>query len=163
MVRYSQTEARRVIWDLRDSQDDDRALVTSIQRTLETITAGSGIQVSMLHEGEGRERALSLAARRHLLRICQEAISNSVRHAHPAHIEVSAVFTTAAAEITITDDGCGFDSRNGHDRPGHFGIAGMKDRANLLGGTLEIRSSLGAGTRVDVVVPLPDGRVQDQS
>jgi signal transduction histidine kinase len=39
----------------------------------------------------------------------------------------------------------------------------MKDRANLLGGTLEIRSSLGAGTRVDVVVPLPDGRVQDQS
>jgi signal transduction histidine kinase len=117
----------------------------------------------MLHEGEGRERALSLAARRHLLRICQEAISNSVRHAHPAHIEVSAVFTTAAAEITITDDGCGFDSRNGHDRPGHFGIAGMKDRANLLGGTLEIRSSLGAGTRVDVVVPLPDGRVQDQS
>jgi ligand-binding sensor domain-containing protein/two-component sensor histidine kinase len=163
MVRYSQTEARRVIWDLRDSQDDDGALVTSIQRTLETITAGSGIQVSMLHEGEGRERALSLAARRHLLRICQEAISNSVRHAHPAHIEVSAVFTTAAAEITITDDGCGFDSRNGHDRPGHFGIAGMKDRANLLGGTLEIRSSLGAGTRVDVVVPLPDGRVQDQS
>lgn len=163
MVRYSQTEARRVIWDLRDSQEEKTVLITSIQHTLKTISAGSGIQVSMLHEGEGHERALSLAARRHLLRICQEAISNSVRHAHPAHIEVSAAFTTTAAEITITDDGCGFDSRNGHDRPGHFGIAGMKDRANLLGGTLAIRSSPGGGTRVDVIVPLPARRVQDRS
>lgn len=153
MVRHSQTEARRVIWDLRDSEGNDASLLASIQHTLDTVTAGSGIHALLRHEGT--EHSLSLDMRRHLLRICQEAVANAIRHAHPAHVEVSVLFTSAIVQVTITDDGCGFDARNGPGHPGHFGVAGMKDRTTLLGGTLMIRSSAGAGTTVDVVVPLP--------
>src|SRR6185312_11258430 len=87
-----------------------------------------------------------------LLRIAKEAIANSVRHAEPKTIEVRLECKEPnLVELTIRDDGKGFDANEPHSRLGHYGLIGMKERAEELGAKLAVTSIPGTGTEVRVI------------
>jgi signal transduction histidine kinase len=85
-------------------------------------------------------------------RIAQEALSNVARHAHARHVEVTLTAQDVALEVTIRDDGVGFNVEREHTG---LGLVGMDERADLAGGRLEIESAPGAGTTLRARFPLP--------
>jgi two-component system, NarL family, sensor kinase len=87
-----------------------------------------------------------------LYRVCQEALTNIASHARASRVTVRLVATPEAVRLLIQDDGRGFDSSSVADD--RHGIVGMRERVEMLGGTLEIESDTGEGTRVEVSVPL---------
>jgi len=90
-----------------------------------------------------------------LLRIATEAVSNAVKHSGAHTIEVALKAAPDALHLRVSDDGSGFEhSENGHARPGHYGLIGMKERAAQIGAGFEFESSPGHGTVVSVVAPL---------
>jgi signal transduction histidine kinase len=101
----------------------------------------------------GTKRRLPDDVENHLLRITQEAVANAVRHGQPRRVEVQLAFEPGSIALTVRDDGTGFDpeKRNLSQR-GHFGLAGMRERANALGGTFDLESRPGRGTTITVEV-----------
>jgi signal transduction histidine kinase len=101
-------------------------------------------------------------------RIAQEALGNAARHGHARRVDVELSMEADGLCLTITDDGIGFDPTTiyPHDGEGGFGIIGMRERARLLNGRLEVISAPGAGTQVFAIIPLggidnnPAGRPQ---
>jgi signal transduction histidine kinase len=90
-----------------------------------------------------------------LLRIGQEAINNAVNHAHAQWIFVSLGFDAKRVRLSVRDDGLGFDFQAaGSGGSNHFGLVGMRERAEQIGGTLSIHSANGSGTEVVVDVPI---------
>jgi two-component system, NarL family, sensor kinase len=87
-----------------------------------------------------------------LYRVCQEALANVARHAEAGRAKVRLVSTPEQVQLIVEDDGRGFDTSGVSGD--HHGLVGMNERARMLGGTLAVRSSPGAGTRVEVTVPL---------
>jgi signal transduction histidine kinase len=90
-----------------------------------------------------------------LLRIGQEAINNAVKHAQPNRIEVALNFDTRSVRLSIRDDGRGFDP----DQPiadGHFGLLGIRERAEQIGGVMSVHSAVESGTQIAVDVPLSE-------
>jgi two-component system sensor histidine kinase UhpB len=87
-----------------------------------------------------------------LFRIAQESLTNVARHAHAQHISISLTHQQRHICLQISDDGCGFDSSQQH---AGLGIAGMRERAALLDGTITVQSLPGQGTTVEVILPLP--------
>jgi two-component system sensor histidine kinase DegS len=95
-----------------------------------------------------------------LYRMAQEAISNVLRHAQATQARIALDFATSSVNLTVTDNGRGFqvpESPAEFAPQGHFGLLGLHERAELVGGRLEIESTAGQGTRVRVVLPLPPG------
>ncbi len=90
-------------------------------------------------------------------RIAQEALTNAVRHAEASHIEVRVEAQNGNLLLTVSDDGRGFNTNDLPEFEG-FGLAGMKERAGLAGGVLEIRSSPGSGTRIVCRIPIQEHR-----
>jgi signal transduction histidine kinase len=87
-----------------------------------------------------------------LYRICQEALTNVARHAGAGRVTVRLVATPDEVRLLVRDDGRGFDpSRVPEDR---HGVVGMRERADNIGGSIEVQSSRDGGTRVEVTVPL---------
>ena len=89
-----------------------------------------------------------------LYRIAQEALANTVRHADATTAEVTLQASAGSARLTVADDGAGFDPEEAR-RAGGVGLASIEERAQLLGGRCRIASAPGAGTRIEVTVPLP--------
>ena len=147
MVRHTQTEARRIIWDLRLNLDEDVSLQTALSDLCQRM--GSSAHVDVRTELEGREAPLPEVLKHNLLRIAQESLHNAVQHAHPESILVGLHYDEDAVTLRIKDDGCGFpESTERTVEHGHLGIAGMMERARRLGGKLDISSRPGAGTEV---------------
>jgi signal transduction histidine kinase len=92
-----------------------------------------------------------------LFRIAQEALMNAGKYAEAQTVTVSPSFTEETVELVVQDDGVGFDrdGRRSPSRRGGLGLYGMRERAELLGGTLTIDSAPGQGTQVALVAPLP--------
>ena len=100
-------------------------------------------------------RRLDETLEEQLLRIGQEAVSNAVRHGAASTIHMELCFDHAAVRLRVSDDGCGFDpDRPAHDADGHWGIAGMRERAAKVGAQLRLVSQPGAGTTVEALVSL---------
>jgi signal transduction histidine kinase len=90
-----------------------------------------------------------------LLRIGQEAVNNAVKHAQAQRISVNLVFDARRVQLSIRDDGRGFDDQAaGNGQATHFGLIGMRERAEQIGGTLSIHSANGSGTEIVVDVPI---------
>jgi signal transduction histidine kinase len=157
LVRNSMAEARRYVWDLRSQDLENKDLPTALNDTARRLTRDREVQAAV--QVTGTFRAVPSAIENNLLRIAQEAINNSIRHAGAQRIMIDLHFDTDALQLRVRDDGCGFDpqAQNGD---GHFGLIGMRERAQEIGGELQIRSEAAAGTEVIVNVPLThdDGR-----
>jgi ligand-binding sensor domain-containing protein/signal transduction histidine kinase len=156
LVRNSMAEARRYVWDLRSQDLENKDLPTALNDTARRLTRDREVQAAV--QVTGTFRALPPVIENNLLRIAQEAINNSVKHAEARRIMIDLHFDPDALQLRVRDDGRGFDpqAQNGD---GHFGLIGMRERAQEIGGELQIRSEAASGTEVIVNVPLThDGR-----
>ncbi|MEG9435171.1 ATP-binding protein [Edaphobacter sp. HDX4] len=152
MVSHCQAEARRIIWDLRDSDEMTNVLSQALARTL-TANHLRG-SISTVLDVDGDEPPLPPGCVHHLVCIGQEAITNAIRHANPTNIVVRLKYDSDALNLSIQDDGRGFQSSGlTASRRGHFGIPVMEERTRKLGGTFRLQSTVGGGTEVSIWVP----------
>jgi signal transduction histidine kinase len=152
MVSHCQAEARRIIWDLRDSDEMTNVLSQALARTLSANHLRE--QISTVLDVEGDEPPLPPGCVHHLVCIGQEAITNAIRHADPNNITVRLKYDSDALNLSIRDDGRGFQSSDrSASRHGHFGIPVMEERTRKLGGTFRLLTTVGGGTEVNVWVP----------
>lgn len=151
LARAALAEARDSIWNMRSQVLEKRDLGQALEGILVQMTEGTGVKSAMRIEGVSRR--LAPVVENNLLRIGQEAITNASKHAKPTRIDVTLAFNGRTVRLAVEDDGVGFsmESPSGADRR-TFGLVGIKERAELLGGTAEITSAPGEGTRVVVAV-----------
>ena len=88
------------------------------------------------------------------LLVTREAIRNAVIHGAPTHVSVHLGFTPGAIHLTVADDGCGIEASECLASQGHFGILGMRERMEQIGGALEVSGKPGEGTTVTALLPL---------
>lgn len=141
------TDVRIVSANLRPAILDRSGLVAAIKALTESIQRTTEIRIRVNANGESN---LARATEGHLYRFVQEAISNSIRHGKAKTIEVSVEVKTNEIQITITDDGLGFDVKRSKDGNG---LTNMRDRAQLLGGCFILHSTPGKETTVTIEVP----------
>jgi ligand-binding sensor domain-containing protein/signal transduction histidine kinase len=152
-VRHGLAEARRYVWELRSPVLEENDLPTALNETARRLTHDTEIQTQV--EVNGSFRPLARLVEDNLLRIGQEAMNNAVKHAQAQRISVNLVFDALRVQLSVRDDGSGFDNQAASNaQDGHFGLVGMRERAEQIGGTLSINSSLGFGTEVVADVPI---------
>ncbi len=153
MARHSLTEARRSVVDLRDSALDELGLPEALSSVARQWTAGSAVEVKVAVTGEARP--LPHEMEQHLLRIAQEAVTNAMKHARAQRIQIGLEIHPRLLSMRVEDDGAGFEQQDAFSAlDGHFGLLGMRERAERLGGELHLHSAPGRGTQVEVTVPL---------
>ena len=152
-VRHGIAEARRYVWELRSPALENNDLPTALAETARRLTHETAIQAQV--EVNGTFRPLAQTVEDNLLRIGQEAINNAVKHALAQRIFVNLVFDARRVQLIVRDDGRGFDNQTvRNEKAGHFGLVGMRERAEQMGGTLSIQSNNGSGTEVIADVPI---------
>jgi signal transduction histidine kinase len=149
MLRYSLEETRRSVMDLRSQALESHDLPAALETLAHQMTAGTPIEAGVRIEGQ--RRRLDAAQEHHLLRIGLEAVTNAVKHSGATRIDLVVRFSASATVLVVADDGCGVHQDNGDI--GHFGLQGMRERANKIGAILEIESGPRGGTRLAVSVP----------
>ncbi len=156
-VRRGLVEARRAMQELRASPLEEEGLTEALRQLAEAAAERSGAALD-LYLAPGLDRQAAPAAEQGLYRVAQEALENVVRHAEAGHIAVRLEALDSSMVLTVSDDGQGIvtveeQSEQGGDRD-RLGIVGMKERAGVVGGQLDIQSQPGSGTTVRLAVPL---------
>jgi signal transduction histidine kinase/streptogramin lyase len=153
MARHSITEARRSVIDLRAAALEGQNLAAALHSGAQIWTAGSGVEVEV--DIAEAQQVLPEEFEQHLLRITQEAVTNVVKHAGATRISVKMQLEGGKIRLCISDNGRGFDQQKAFSQlGGHFGLIGMRERAERLGGELKLASEPGQGTQILVTVPL---------
>jgi signal transduction histidine kinase/ligand-binding sensor domain-containing protein len=153
MARHSLTEARRAVMDLRASVLEGRDLATALNSGAQMWTAGSGVEVEV--DVSGERKTLPHDMEQHLLRIAQEAVTNVLKHSGASKIWVKLHMEAKKLFLRVADNGRGIEHPDAFSsQDGHFGLLGMRERAERLGGELHLASHPGEGTEVEVTVPL---------
>jgi two-component system sensor histidine kinase UhpB len=146
---------------LRPSVLDDLGLQSALrwlaEDSRERLQLPVEVQVEQVEDTIRRQKHAALYETT-LFRIAQESLTNTARYAHAQHIWLSLEQDQHSISLQVRDDGCGFDTLQKH---AGLGIAGMRERATLLEGTLTIISQPGQGTTVEVSLPLPTLCVED--
>jgi len=150
LVRTGLDDARRAIWELRSQNTENRDLASRLVQTAERVTAATDIKSQV--EVHGTYRPLPAQTEDELLRIAQEAVTNVVRHAAATRIDIRLDYAPDRVTMTIIDNGRGFAGDVPSAADGHFGITGMKERAQQAGGSVTVTSKAGEGTQVHVEV-----------
>jgi signal transduction histidine kinase/ligand-binding sensor domain-containing protein len=159
-VREGLAEARQSIWALRSQDTGENTLPVKLRRATEQAN-GNGIESTFSLYGAYRPMLQEME--REFLRVGQEAIHNVKKHAGASHLVVQLEYGPAEIALVVRDDGRGFHVNEAVDSPpGHYGLTGMRERADAIGGTLEVTSELGFGTTVRLQVMTPK-EVQERS
>lgn len=153
MVEHAADQLRGTVWSLRALPTDGRAFSDALREVVGRVGSGHAAEVRI--DFEPRADAIEAYRAGNLLLVIQEAVHNALHHAEPRTVEVRvAADGHGGVRAVIRDDGIGFEpGSQAGPRQGHFGLAGMRERAERLGGTLEIASALGRGTTVTAAVP----------
>jgi ligand-binding sensor domain-containing protein/signal transduction histidine kinase len=144
-------EARHSVWHLRAESLETGSLTDALEAAAKHLTSGVPVRVDFKVTGEPKR--LPDTVENTLLRIGQEAITNAVRHARPSRIHVELSYEKGCVLLCVQDDGRGFDERGVDCGGDHFGLRGIRERAEQLGGHLVLHSAPGSGTEVTVAVP----------
>jgi signal transduction histidine kinase len=141
---------RRVVEELRPSLLDHFGLPTAVRAYIESTCAKAGLasQFHSEHSCESLPKDMAIA----LFRVVQEGLSNIIQHARAKTVKLELTGDERHCTVTLIDDGQGFDADSPQFRWSH-GLMGMRQRAEALGGELQIESRVGEGTRVRVIVP----------
>lgn len=153
LVRSSLVEARRSVWDLRPQALERGDLASAFADIAQQLTTGTEVRVDVL----GQPRRLPPHVENNLFRIGQEALTNAFKHAQAGAIRVELRFDEETVRLAVNDDGRGFDTQAVLAAEGHFGLVGIRERTQILGGRLSVLSSAGAGSWIVVEVAVPRG------
>jgi PAS domain S-box-containing protein len=145
-------EVRGMSIRLRPGVLDDLGLIPALDWYTSDFEKRTGTACTFWHEGVDKVSDVLATA---VYRVAQEALTNVARHADARHVEVSIRREDGFLALSVVDDGKGFHAQDVSDSEG-LGVAGMRERAGLLNGFLEIQSESGKGTRVDFRVPIHD-------
>jgi signal transduction histidine kinase/ligand-binding sensor domain-containing protein len=145
-------DVRQSISELRQSAAQPRDLVAALNTSAVTATAGNDLKVDFAVNGTPLPCTSEVQGQ--LVKIAREAIVNSVRHARATRIKMEVLYEKTMLKLRISDDGSGFDPDGASDSRSHYGLVGMRERAESVGGSFNIVSQPGAGTAVEVNVPI---------
>jgi PAS domain S-box-containing protein len=148
LARLSLDEARRSVRALRPRSLEATSLGAALEGSLRTMASYSGLSADF--QVQGNERSLSPEREEALLRIAQESLTNTIKHAKAVQFRSKLVFGPDQLRLELSDDGVGFDvtaKREG------FGLIGMKERVDQMGGEFFIRSRPGHGTETVIIIP----------
>jgi signal transduction histidine kinase len=151
-------EMRELIGHLRPAQFEERSLRDILQDAITAFESRADCRVAAEWEGDFPVNGVSISQRITLYRILQETLTNAHRHGRASVVRVRVRGNGAGTTLEVRDDGCGFDPEAvQRRRPGtplaRFGLHGMRDRAQLLGGTFAVESAPGQGTTIRVFLP----------
>jgi signal transduction histidine kinase/ligand-binding sensor domain-containing protein len=152
LVKAGLEEARQSIWNLRANTTRD-GLPARVTALAQRFPVGDLVLKTKIG---GAYRALSSSLEDEVFRIMQEAISNVQRHAAATAINVQLIYRHDKLVVTVEDNGRGFPVPDAAAKPGHFGLQGMQERAASISAKLNVTSSPGEGTVVELVVPVTD-------
>ncbi|HTB85027.1 MAG TPA: histidine kinase [Candidatus Sulfotelmatobacter sp.] len=153
LMRQSQTDVRQSVWGLRSRAAEQFNLVNAINVNSRQIASDAGIQIKI--ETSGEILPLSEIIEENLLRICQEAITNVVKHAGAHAVNLNLNFELQKVVLQIKDDGKGFTPETCvGPKDGHFGLLGIRERVERMGGQVEITSAPDAGTTIRAEIPV---------
>jgi signal transduction histidine kinase len=148
LARRSLNEARRSVHALRPQALQRDNFWEALKGIIKNTTAGTNLHTKF--ELRGKLPHLSPVWQENLLHIGQEALSNALKHGHPRNFETRLIFNSKEFRLDLRDDGSGFKVKDQHDG---LGLAGMRERAEQMGGTLKVASARGKGTRIVLTVP----------
>lgn len=151
LLRRAREESRSTIRELRSVALEQRGLSAAMEELLRPLATAGGADFNVEVAGVPVRMAGTLET--NLLRIAHEAVANAALHAQAGKIKLSLHYLDDAVRLEITDDGHGFDFDSASTQPGHFGLSGMKERVDKIGGTLDVRSTPGHGTSIAVHAP----------
>jgi signal transduction histidine kinase len=148
-------ELRKLVYELRPSILDDLGLGPAVRWYADTHVRAAGLRVDV-HVGEIGNR-LAPEVETVAFRIVQEAVTNTLRHAQARHMEIRVDRRGDFLLVMVRDDGSGFEVTDPGPRP-TLGLAGMRERAQLVGGTLQVLSVPDVGTTVLARLPLHEAQ-----
>ena len=155
-LRTTVDEAREAVWNLRQKPASVTLLGPFLHSISGQIHREFGIPVECRISEESFE--LPKDTVHELLMVVREAIYNAVRHGHPRRVEITVSFHENECELRITDDGVGFEpGALSSLQVGHYGVVGMQERIQRIGGRFMVNSTPGAGTEVLICVPRESG------
>ncbi len=155
LIRHTMEQLKLLIYDLRPAMLDDLGLLPALRWYIQSHLGGSELIVEVDFEGAGERIAAETETA--LYRIAQESLANVIKHAGATRVSVHLEIQPGYASFAVHDDGVGFDPDEVLADPGErygLGLLSIRERAELLGGTVNIVSSHDGGTHVYVVVPL---------
>jgi len=145
-------EGRNAVRGLRANTADPLELEQAFARIQEELPTAQEIDYQLT--AAGTSRPLRQAIRDEVYRVGHEALINAFRHAHATKIEVEMQYTAKFFRVLVRDDGSGIDeSVIKQGREGHWGLSGMRERSQEIGGKLKVWSRAGAGTEVELTIP----------
>lgn len=152
-VTTTVNDVRRIVGDLRPPALEELGLLPAVELLLQRNNTAQ-IDVSLMQQGD--ERRLDYESELALFRIIQEAWTNIRLHAQAHSADFSFHYHDDYLQVTIVDDGIGIPAlEKVQNLSDHWGIQGMHERAELVGGSLQISSQAGQGTRIEVTLPYP--------
>jgi signal transduction histidine kinase/PAS domain-containing protein len=154
LARESLQEARRSVRALRPQTLEENDLCEALQQLLRKMTDGTDVLAQFSVSGQPPE--LPPEWDENLLRIGQEVLTNVLRHAQARHFRARLAFEEKKIQLTLTDDGRGFDPAARHEG---FGLRGIRERVETMGGQLSIQSAKNEGARLSILLPSPNVKV----
>ena len=153
-ARATLMDVRQYMTALRQSETGGLNLPVTLGRLVDDLRRQTGLQVQMEESGEPRE--LDAVVERAVIRIAGEALRNVAQHAGATTAKVALLYDQDGVVVTVEDDGRGFDVEEtflGAEDRGHFGVVGMRERAEAASGHLVVRSEPGKGSIVRASIP----------
>jgi PAS domain S-box-containing protein len=158
LARESLREARRSVQALRPQALEENPWSEALDGLIKKMTAGTGLRSEFVLRGQ--PMPLPADWEENLLRIGQEVLTNVLRHAGATELKTQLVFAPGEIRLELRDNGCGFDPEGKHDG---FGLLGMRERVEGMGGQITIQSARGAGSAILVALPLKNKLSASQS
>ena len=153
LAREALAELRSLILGLRPADLDQDGLEGALRKEVAMLARVHGIDIVLEVHGDGATENGDGERELEVLRIAHEALHNAVRHAAAHRVVVYLDGRGPTLKVEVVDDGAGFDPGDPELRSHHLGLTSMEERARELGGTLELQSAHGEGTRVSLEVP----------
>jgi signal transduction histidine kinase/CheY-like chemotaxis protein len=148
LARGSLDEARRSVFALRPQALEKATFWEALQRLVKNTTAGTDLRTEFRIRGKARD--VSPKTEENLLHIGQEALTNALKYAHATRFDVRLSFKANEIRLELEDNGSGF---NVHERQDGFGLKGMRERTEQMGGRLRVTSRHNKGTKIAVILP----------
>jgi signal transduction histidine kinase len=148
---------RLLIFELRPPTLEKDGLIGALRTRLNAVEGRGGMKAQLQVSDDRLAEQLPYSLQEALYHIVQEALNNVIRHAHAQSVGVCLELAENAIQLRVSDDGIGFDPQNADESSG-LGLRGMRERVQRIGGSVQITSAPGKGTRVTVSVPRANGR-----